>query len=183
MIAAVLLLALVLLCPVLHAEEYPKMERLTTEQGLSQNSVFAIYQDREGFLWLGTRDGLNRYDGYGFMVFRHDPLDSESLPWTSVMSITEDSDGNIWLASFGRLCRLDRHTYRFVRVSYGVGNSLVRAIQGDRSGNMWIGTMNGLVRYNTHSGRFAYFHANRADPRALASDTVISLYEDHDGLL
>ncbi|MBS1912823.1 MAG: histidine kinase [Bacteroidetes bacterium] len=183
MIAAILLLALVLLSPALRAEEYPKMERITTEQGLSQNMVFAIHQDREGFLWLGTRDGLNRYDGYGFMVFRHDPLDPESLPWTSVMCITEDSDGNIWLASFGRLCRLDRRTFRFVTVSYGAGNSLVRAIHGDRSGNVWIGTVNGLVRYDTRSGRLAYFHANRADPGALACDTIVSLYEDHEGAL
>ena len=71
------------------------VEHLSTDQGLSQSIVYCVFQDREGFLWFDTRDGLNRYDGYRFTIFRHDPFDSASLPSTSVSAITQDADGKI----------------------------------------------------------------------------------------
>ncbi|HNI09979.1 MAG TPA: two-component regulator propeller domain-containing protein, partial [bacterium] len=67
-----------------------KFERLSIGEGLSQSKVFSIYQDHKGFLWIGTMDGLNRYDGYGFTVFRHDPRDSTTISENYVWSIIED---------------------------------------------------------------------------------------------
>lgn len=175
------LLLTFLLAQSLRAREFPRMERLTTEHGLSQNMVYRIFQDREGFLWFGTRDGLSRYDGYNFMVFRHDPFDTSSLPWATVMCIAEDTQGNIWLSSHGGLCRMNRRTARFTRIPHGPENGLVLSLQGDRAGNMWIGTSHGLMKYDTKSGGIRYFSADPAAPNKLHHDSVISLYIDKSG--
>ena len=88
-------------------------ERIDSGDGLSHNSVFAILQDRQGFLWLGTQDGLNRYDGYGFRVFRHDPNDSASLSSNAVFALAEDADGALWIGTRGALNRYDPSTNSF----------------------------------------------------------------------
>jgi signal transduction histidine kinase/streptogramin lyase len=84
-----------------------KFEHFTTANGLSENFVYAVFQDSKGFLWIGTHEGLNRYDGYGFKKFRHDPADSNSLPDNTINDICEDGDGNLWLATNTGLCRFD----------------------------------------------------------------------------
>jgi len=74
---------------------------LTVQSGLSNNKVNTVIQDRTGFIWFGTEDGLNRYDGYNFKIFRHDPSDSNSLSGNSVWSLMEDHIGNIWIGTKG----------------------------------------------------------------------------------
>src|SRR5690606_27826913 len=71
----------------------PVFERIGGETGLSHNSVYALTQDRQGFLWVGTVDGLNRYDGYTFVVYRHDPADTASLSNSLIRSLLEDHTG------------------------------------------------------------------------------------------
>ena len=84
-------------------------DQLTIEQGLSQSTVQAILQDRDGLMWLGTKDGLNRYDGYNFVVYRHDPeRPSTTLSDNDVHTLFQDSDGGIWVATAGGgLCPYD----------------------------------------------------------------------------
>ena len=72
------------------------IDHLTLEDGLSQNQVLAIVQDKKGFMWFGTQDGLNRYDGYKFTVFRHDAHDPNSLPSSFIYGLCEDADGYLW---------------------------------------------------------------------------------------
>ncbi len=78
-----------------------EIDHLTIEQGLSQSLVFDIYQDKEGYLWFATQDGLNRYDGYSFKVFRNQIDDSTSISHNDVHAITGDNKGNLWLATAG----------------------------------------------------------------------------------
>src|SRR6187397_548127 len=73
-----------------------RIEQITTRDGLSQNSVYSILQDSRGFMWFGTRDGLDKYDGYTFLSYRHDPLDSTSISDYVITAIAEDSVGSIW---------------------------------------------------------------------------------------
>jgi ligand-binding sensor domain-containing protein len=74
-----------------------RFERLTTASGLSQNTIHKIIQDKNGFLWFATADGLNRYDGYSFETFRNNPSDITSLSDSDVFSVTEDQEGDLWV--------------------------------------------------------------------------------------
>ena len=86
-----------------------RFEKMSIEQGLSQSSVYSIYQDSRGFLWFGTEDGLNKFDGYNFTVYRHNPDDPLSLSDNTILSIFEDKSGELWVGTYGRgLNRFDR---------------------------------------------------------------------------
>src|SRR5262245_34747829 len=97
------------------AQEEMSLSRVGTEAGLSHNSVYSLLQDRQGFLWVGTVDGLNRYDGYTFLTYRHDPSDSRSLSNPVVRCLLEDSRGELWVGTDNGLDRLDRRQGRFTR--------------------------------------------------------------------
>jgi ligand-binding sensor domain-containing protein len=114
---------------------------LSIEDGLSQNSVWCIHQDSKGFMWFGTEEGLNRYDGYTFTHFKHDPSDSGSLSHNFVQCILEDRLGGIWVGTHsGGLNRFDRKTERFTRFTHDPDDSTslsgndVSCIVEDRSG-------------------------------------------------
>src|ERR1700674_1301019 len=93
-----------------------RFTHLTTSDGLSQGYVTAILQDRQGFMWFATRDGLNRYDGNTFVVHKHNPNDPWSLSSTSVLDLMEDDHGYLWIATdFGAVHKFDRAQVRFVR--------------------------------------------------------------------
>jgi ligand-binding sensor domain-containing protein len=102
---------------ILYAQNDFRFENFTSENGLSENVVYSIFQDSKGYLWIGTDNGLNRYDGYGFKKFRYDPSDNNSLPGNRINSICEDSLGNIWFATNGGLCRYIYNKGKFMRVS------------------------------------------------------------------
>ncbi len=92
-----------------------QFEHLTIENGLSQNAGLAIFQDSKGYLWIGSQDGLNRYNGFDFKVYKHDPEDPNSISHNSVLAITEDKDGYLWVGTWGGgLDRFDPITETFV---------------------------------------------------------------------
>ena len=109
-----------------HSQDNLRFEHFTSENGLSENFVYTVYQDKKGFLWVGTHDGLNRYDGYGFKKFRHDPADSNSLPDNTIYSICEDKQGNIWMGTNAGLCKYDPSTGRFNTVTL---NKKLKAVE------------------------------------------------------
>ncbi|MFZ4621440.1 MAG: ligand-binding sensor domain-containing protein [Bacteroidota bacterium] len=122
----------------------PRFERIGIEQGLSQSSAMAIIQDREGFLWVGTWDGLNRYDGYSFVQYRHDHLDSNSISSNSIHYIFEDRDGFLWIGTAGGgLNRFDKKnnsfTNKFNHDTLHSGQALfsVSYIGQDSAGFIW----------------------------------------------
>ncbi|NIV34927.1 MAG: hypothetical protein GWN58_37370, partial [Anaerolineae bacterium] len=88
-----------------------KFERITREDGLSQGTISCIMQDSLGFMWFCTGDGLNRYDGYDFTVYRHDPDDPESMGPGEIWAVYEDQEGMLWIWKYlGSLDRDDRST-------------------------------------------------------------------------
>ena len=97
-------------------ESHVKFEHITVDQGLSQNTGRVLFQDSRGLLWVGTQDGLNRYDGYNFLVYEHNPLDPNSLSDNFIFSIAEDDDGFLWVGTNGGgLNRFDPKTDKFFR--------------------------------------------------------------------
>ena len=116
----------------LHAQpQQYEFERLDSRDGLSHNTVLSILQDRQGYLWVGTVDGLNRYDGYGFVIFRHDPQDSTSLSGNNVSALLEDLDGQLWVGTPRGLSLLDSDTGGFVRYPLPSDSS---GVSGDARG-------------------------------------------------
>ena len=122
-----------------------EFERISIEQGLSQSVVTSILQDSKGFIWLGTQDGLNRYDGYEFTTFKHDPEDPDSLSDNFILSILEDPSGILWLGTnAGGLNRFDPQTERFAHYqhdphdSHSLANNTLQSMHQDQQGVIWI---------------------------------------------
>jgi signal transduction histidine kinase/ligand-binding sensor domain-containing protein len=168
-----------------------RFETLSLEEGLSQNAVLDILQDHQGYLWVATQDGLNRYDGYSFTVYKHDPDDENSLSLNSVLQLYEDDDGMIWIGTWGGgLNRLDPQTDNITRFRHdpadpnSLSNDLVAAIWEDAHGYLWLGTMGGgLSRLDRSTGRFTNFRHDPQNSASLASDYVSAIYEDAAGKL
>ncbi|MGD2148735.1 MAG: two-component regulator propeller domain-containing protein, partial [Anaerolineae bacterium] len=165
-----------------------RFDRLTGEDGLSQNVVLTIEQDRRGFMWFGTEDGLNKYDGYDFTVFKHDPDDEGTLSEDFVSVVYEDREGDLWIGTRDGLNRLDRSTGTFVRYLHdpadgeSIGGSWIVALHEDREGALWIGSDDGgLERFDRDTGVFVHYRHNPDDPQSLSDDSVGAIYEDAEG--
>jgi len=167
--------------PLAAAPPAPRFTRLSVEQGLSQSSVQVILQDHVGFVWLGTDEGLNRYDGYEFVVFRHDPQDPGSLPNETIWSLLEDRDHRLWVGTDRGLSLLDPATERFAPVPSIHGR--VTGIVEDADGTLWVASEGGGLFHREASGRFVLHDANPDDPGSLSTLALSALFRDHDGRL
>ena len=144
-----------------------KFDHLTTRDGLSQNGVFGILQDRQGFLWFATRDGLNRYDGLRFRHYYRDFEDEHSLPSNQIQGIDEDLDGRIWIATDEGIASLDPITNRITRhpiekTVHGMVVRQVYTVTVDTENRVWIGTEGGLYVFNRDLGHFGQMVIDRA---------------------
>ncbi|MCU0427715.1 MAG: ATP-binding protein [Candidatus Kapabacteria bacterium] len=138
-----------------------RFEHLSIEQGLSQSSVHRVVQDKRGFIWLGTQDGLNKYDGYTFTVFRHKPSDTTTLSDNWITDLYEDNVGQLWVMTRNGLNLFDAAQECFRRFAL----PLVKAICSDSSGRVFIGTVQGL---------FVFDHKSRI-MRQISNHTVYGL--------
>ena len=162
-----------------------QFEHLTIEDGLSQNAGLAIFQDSKGYLWIGSQDGLNRYDGSAFKIYKHDPEDASSISHNSILAITEDKDGYLWIGTWGGgLDRFDPVTETFVSFRSdpnepsSLSSDTVTSIKQDSSGTLWAGTLAGLDRYDPSTDRFDHFRNDPNDPDSLSSDAISVIFED-----
>ncbi len=158
--------------------------------GLVAESVTALLQDRAGFVWIGTRDGLILYDGYSATLFEHDVANPHSISDNLVRTIYEDRQGNLWIGTnSGGLDRLDRATWSFEHFRHDSGDpqtishDSVNVILEARDGGLWIGTQIGLNRFDAAVRRFTRFLSDPDDPASLSHDYVYALHEDPDGSL
>ena len=179
--------ALAAFCPQL-AEDY-RFEHLTDKDGLSENSVMAIHLDSQGFLWFGTGDGLNRYDGYQFKTFRNIPGDSSSIGSNYVVAIGEDNNNNLWLGTWqGGLNRFNRERETFTRFGNGAGqipglsDDSALSFLHDRHNRLWVGTIRGgLNLIDPVTGEASSFLHNSLDPTSIGHNVIPCLAEDSSG--
>ena len=164
-------------------------EHLTVREGLSQSTVMSILQDSQGYLWLATESGLDRYDGYSIREYRRQRGETQALASEYVWAIAEDASHDLWLATVGGgVERWDRGTDRFQQFRHDPDNprSLasdgVRTLLIDASGLVWAGTLDkGLDVLDPRTGVARHFRHRDDDPHSLPADVVCALYIDHTG--
>ncbi len=159
------------------SESNPHTRYVGIEQGLSNNNVTSIFEDQDGFMWFGTFDGLNRYDGYQFMVFKNQPEDGRSLPDNRITDISQDDKGRIWVASKSGFAKLDADYTHFQRVHW-------KDYLPFRQDQNPISASVNQLAYNTTKGLYAattlygLLHVNTDTERPIASRIPL---QRHDG--
>lgn len=183
------LLAYLLISPVFAQNQNPHFRHLTITNGLSQNNVTCILKDSQGFMWFGTVDGLNKYDGYQFTIYRHNPQDNGSLSHNYVHAIFEDSKKRLWVGTAdGGLSLFNRQTNAFINYLNEPGNdnsisdNNVKSIDEDAQGNLWIGTLGaGLNQFNPEKKTFTRFVHNSDVPGSISTNMVRDVLVDRKG--
>lgn len=162
---------------------------LYSTDGLSNNSVRAIAQDKNGFIWIGTDEGLNRYDGIQFTPYKNSPTDPESISSNLILDLMFDRKGYGWIATDYGLNRWDPQTNRFSRFFFDAENAgkpgvnFILALCEDSLGRIWVGTVNGLHVYSYETGTFGSFFHNPDDPTTLSFSHINDIIEDHEGTI
>jgi ligand-binding sensor domain-containing protein/sensor histidine kinase YesM len=172
-----------------------KFERISSEmvkldKGLSQNSVQAMLQDREGYMWFATWDGLNRFDGYGFSVIRPDYFNARSgISSPSIRALYQDKKGFIWIGTESGLNRYDPLSRSFVQYKSDAADpqtlsaDYINCICEDEQGYLWVGTNNGLNRMNTKTARVKRFFLDPNNANSLSNNSINYLFYDAGGFL
>ncbi|GAB3697977.1 sensor histidine kinase [Spirosoma flavus] len=166
--------------------ESVQFSHLSVENGLSQNTVLCIWQDKQGFLWIGTRDGLNKYDGYSFTVYKPDPADpTHTFSHNVITDICEDRAGRMWVTTLGGGLQLfDRRsgkatTYRVIDSDRISLRNVMFSVMEDHYGILWIASRKGLISFNTTSRNFTLhkpFNSANPDVFAVEEDKLGQLW-------
>jgi signal transduction histidine kinase/ligand-binding sensor domain-containing protein/CheY-like chemotaxis protein len=167
-----------------------RFEHLSVEDGLAQESVLAMAQDRDGFMWFGTQNGLSRFDGYRFVNFRNVAGDPTTVGSNWVRVLHVDRKGRLWIGTDGGLALYDPTAQAFRQYlpndqsgRRGNGNRRVRAIVDDGKDGLWVGTADGLQHVDIASGRFTSWYHVAGDPHSLADNDINALALDKRGRL
>jgi signal transduction histidine kinase/ligand-binding sensor domain-containing protein/ActR/RegA family two-component response regulator len=159
-----------------------KFEHLDINAGLSQNNVLNVLQDSRGFVWFGTRDGLNKYDGYQINIYRNDPRNKGSLSNNFISAIIEDHRGYIWVGTRGGgLDRYDRAKDQFTtfRKGAGIPSDLITSLVEDASGNLWIGTEDeGIICFTPDSNKFHQYKHVDKDTASVCGNYIRNVFID-----
>jgi signal transduction histidine kinase/ligand-binding sensor domain-containing protein/AraC-like DNA-binding protein/AmiR/NasT family two-component response regulator len=151
---------------------------LLMKDGLPSNIISGIAQDEDDFIWVGTGNGLARFDGYQFKTFKKSSS-SQSLTSNEISCLLQSGE-NIWIGTWNGLCKINTRTFVITRIA-SVGNQAIRTLAKGLHGDVWVGTENGLLQLNETSLAVAKtYHTNNS---GLSHNTIRSIYEDRDGNL
>jgi signal transduction histidine kinase/ligand-binding sensor domain-containing protein/AraC-like DNA-binding protein len=153
----------------------PFFSTLTINDGLPVNVLNSITQDGRGFIWIGTANGLTRYDGYKFRVFRKGD-DASSIPSNQISSLLADGE-SVWVGTWHGLCRVDVTTLAVTRIDLGA-HQVVRVLYKDADGVIWIGTSTALLRYDKKTNAFTAYTSQNSK---LSHNTIRAVYKDRQG--
>ncbi|MDM8527016.1 two-component regulator propeller domain-containing protein [Anaerolineales bacterium HSG24] len=167
-----------------------KFEHLTIEDGLSSNSTMNVLQDSQGFMWFGTRNGLNKYDGSEITTYIHDPDNPDSLSDNFAWIVFEDSKGILWLGTWGSgVDKFDPASERFTHYQHdednpnSLSNNLVWSIFEDSKGGLWVATEGGLNKFDPINETFVRYQHDPDNPQSLSHNSSTRTYEDQAGNL
>lgn len=167
----------------------PTIRHLSVSDGLSQSSVIDVTQDKYGFLWFATRDGLNKYDGHKFTVYNKIYNDSSSISSNDIFSVMVDSDGDLWVGTLNGLNKYDYSKDAFVRFyndaedSSTLSDNSVWSIFESSNGEIWVGTSRGLNRFNKTTGTFTQIFNDPENEFSLSHNYILDIFEDKEGFL
>jgi ligand-binding sensor domain-containing protein/signal transduction histidine kinase len=178
-----------LIAPVLVAQTKLSFSRYGIEQGLSQSNPFCITQDKRGFIWIGTQDGLNKFDGYNFTIFR--PTPKNALSDGHIQALYEDKQGILWIGTHnGGLNSFDYTTEKFTaytasQTPNALGSNDIYSITEDVKGRLWIGTANGVFMLNRQTMQFTHFpeFVDSKEKGKPSGRTIYALTSDSTGML
>jgi ligand-binding sensor domain-containing protein/serine phosphatase RsbU (regulator of sigma subunit) len=169
--------------------EVPDVDLFTIDEGLSQTRANTVYQDKLGFLWIGTQDGLNRYDGYSFKIYRHQPSDSTSLSNNNINAVAEDKKGNLWIGTNDGLNCFNRTTNTFQRFYHdpfnatSIRGNVIYSVFVDKAGAIWVKTLEMLDKIDPTTYKITHFpHYNNVFS-FIPDNNYFSIYEDSKGML
>lgn len=175
---------------ILGQQDITEFKHFTIDDGLSQNSVNCIFQDKKGFIWFGTQDGLNRYDGYGFRQYRTERSNPNTLSNNYIWDLYEDEENTLWIATFGGgLNSLNLETGKIKVYTPTPGNlksfpsKRLFAITEHPKGILWIGSNEGLIRFDKTTGESKLFLSDKNSDNTLKDNFVGTLSKDTDGNL
>jgi len=170
-----------------------EFDHYTTNNGLSNGYIYSILQDSKGFIWFGTANGLNRFDGYTFKAYYSDPKDTSSVSGNVVTSMTEDSTGNIWVTTTSGFCSYNRKKDSFSRKSLVVNGenlhvSFLNTSMIDHKGYLWLGSSGGIFRFRLYNNpqvsnniiNAEMYQLDEVDVTAVYRNIVYSIVEDND---
>ncbi len=169
------------------AQQIPiRFSHITTDHGLSESNVLCMIQDSEGFIWVGTYDGLNKYDGHRMIVYRNQPGDLSSLSDNNIRSIYEDHEHNIWVGTPNGLNKYDRVTNSFTRFVHNpadgrsISSNSVYFISEDHQHTLWVGTYGGGInRFDARKRTFTHYRHNPLTGSGISDDRITYILEDH----
>lgn len=186
----VVLILIICFFPSLFASENIKFENYFLEEGLSQSTVLTVYQDSLGFMWFGTQDGLNKYDGYEFKVFKHDPFDSTTIADNFIWGLGQDELGNLWVANNSGPDKMDISTELVTNLGHNPNNPKtlrdpdINNWNVDTTGILWFATAGGgISRFNPEINGFIHYRYDSNDSTTISSDNVQFIFNDDHGTL
>ncbi|MCP5047295.1 MAG: histidine kinase, partial [bacterium] len=193
----VILVIQVVIVPLYGKVDQIRFDHITLEDGLSHSSVREILQDRRGFMWFGTSDGLNRYDGHKITVFRRNREDDGAVGGSRITALFEDGSGQLWVGSRqGGIDRFDRDNERFIHYRHhpsqdnGLSSNVITAFSetggdtGTGNSQLWAATLGGGVNcLNPKTGTFTHYLHDPGNPDSLSSNNITELFTDKKGNL
>ncbi|HEV8506179.1 MAG TPA: two-component regulator propeller domain-containing protein, partial [Chitinophagaceae bacterium] len=186
------LLLLCLLVPTQNGLEAQsiRINAVVPPEGKTFVHITGIAQDKQGYMWFGSKKGLYRYDGYNFISYKNDPLNLNSLASNSLESLAIDSTSTVWIGTFGSgLDRFDPVAEKFTHFRHDSANEAslssdtILAILPDSKGIFWIGTPSGLDRFDPATNKSTHYRHDANDPLSLSCNEVRTIYEDRQGTL
>jgi ligand-binding sensor domain-containing protein/signal transduction histidine kinase/DNA-binding NarL/FixJ family response regulator len=160
-----------------------RFNQLMTRNGLSQNSIFAIAQDSRGFMWYGSRFGLNRYDGHGFRLYKSIASDSTTLSDDYILSIYCDAQKTLWVGTSNGLNKFNPILNSFERIYLPGGVHAITCIYQDKSGKLWAGSSKGLYQLRDRDHNVFVPAWKTGIPGNITATEILSLFEDDQGQL